>query len=1266
MNFFRVICGVLLCWLCAGQIGWAQSYNKQGGLVLQNLSVPDSAILPGLVMVKLSDKSASELAITQNAAGNWNTSNKQLNTELNRLGATRVQLLFAPVLAQARANELGDSEDKMESSGLLQWYSIQIPVSSDVKAACKILQAIPGVSVAEPVGKIVANSVPNDPLFANQWVLQNTGQTGGRAGADISAVQAWDIETGKRETIVSVHDGGVQLDHPDLQRNLSVAKSFNFVNNSSTLTYDLHGTHVAGILGAVRNNATGVAGIAGGDGTANSGVTMMSLQIIGGTPVQAAHEALSFVYAANNGVAISQNSWSYNSPNFFPQYMAEAIDYFIAYGGGTVLKGGMVIFSAGNYNSELKYYPAAYDKVFSVAATNHFDTKANYSSYGSWVEIAAPGGDSDMPMVSTVTGGGYGNLYGTSMACPLVSGAAALLVSHLPGRLLADDLRSLLLYGVDDIYPLNSGFTGKLGSGRLNIFKALKRADSILAAPVLPAITQFTVSPACSTLNLAWNVPLPATQVVIAMAPAGDPIGLPFGRTYLPGDSLPSGGVIVYAGAAGSVELPMPIDGSSWQYRIWSTNATGTSYSLGTSRSITIAKTVAQLSSVGAANSISLSWTRQCPQRDVLLAFSTDGSFGVPVGNPAAVTDITGGGTVLQRGNQTGFVHNNLLGDATYYYACYPYLFNGTDWVYGEPQLLLANTLCTKQALPIVESFTNATFPAPGWKITDGGPAGSLVADGRTWRRLQLVGSKTNDDISVLINAYTQNGGNSKEVLRLPAFDIPLAADVDSVVVSFDYAYRSYSNDVDLADSLELAWTDNCGSTYHSLWKKGGLELSTVPGFSTTEFIPGGPQDWLPVRIHLKPILPANQTVALALIGTNKYGQNLWVDNVQVNAFKSKDADVALLNALPMTDTMVCKAPLTPSFKIVNRGGDTLKTLQLQWLRNGVLSDSVDYSNLRVAPNKDTVLAIKNLTLPIGSSGYTFYARKPNNRPDVQPNNDTLRLNISLPGTAVLPLTESFETANALPTGWMNRYYFDNWKATNTAAYTGTQSMMAHRYTDQSQFGRIDLISPVLLAVPLADSVFIEFSVAAALRNTGGVTTSDTLEIWLSHNCDQTMQAVYSQTGIPLATVTNALASEFVPSGKAEWKRRKIDISYLSEFYTRDFQCVFRIKKGKGNNIYIDDVQVYAKTIPPALKQAEFGVYPNPFDQQFTIWHLREPQDLVAARLINASGQVLRKWSWNRNVPQTLQVNTAGLIKGLYTLELQYQGFVRRQKLVKF
>ena len=252
---------------------------------------------------------------------------------------------------------------------------------------------------------------------------------------------------------------------------------YNFVKNSPIIcwseNYDTgHGTHVAGTIAAVNNNGEGVCGVAGGNGTPGTGVRIMSCQVIDGMySVTLAQEARAFKYAADNGAVIVQCSWGYNSAlaNMMMGYSPgpgseeewstlyplekEAIDYFIHNAGSPngVIEGGIAIFAAGNEYSAMPAFPSAYSKCLSVAAIAADYTPAGYTDYGVEVDFCAPGGDTEyygIPLednsgigvenpngaiLSTLVVNGeasYGYYEGTSMACPHVSGVAALGLSY--------------------------------------------------------------------------------------------------------------------------------------------------------------------------------------------------------------------------------------------------------------------------------------------------------------------------------------------------------------------------------------------------------------------------------------------------------------------------------------------------------------------------------------------------------------------------------------------------------------------------------------------------------------------------------------------------------------------------------------------------------------------------------------------------------------------------------------------------------------------
>ncbi len=426
-----------------------------------------------------------------------------------------------------------NTEARTREAGLHLWYTVKFDKSTDLKAAAERLKQLGEVAKVQTNGRIkrayntdskriylsdkalqqkatraAASGEPNDPGFAYQWHYRNLGagnygfenlndnQAGAEAGCDVNAVEAWKTCVGDPSIIVAVLDEGVMYTHPDLAPNMwcnpgettQGAKAdgdgngyegdlhgYNFVEESGNITWSDandsgHGTHVAGTIAAANNNGIGVSGVAGGDGTPNSGVKIMSCQIFSGqNSVTLAGEARAIKYAADNGAVILQCSWGYNSSEssklsgYTPgpatekewaetyPLEKEALDYFINNAGSPngVIDGGIAVFAAGNEYAGNPAFPGAYSKCVSVASLAADYTPACYTDFGSLVTLSAPGGDLEYygkigetedeywaetgeqkgAVLSTLVKNGqpaYGYMEGTSMACPHVSGVAAL------------------------------------------------------------------------------------------------------------------------------------------------------------------------------------------------------------------------------------------------------------------------------------------------------------------------------------------------------------------------------------------------------------------------------------------------------------------------------------------------------------------------------------------------------------------------------------------------------------------------------------------------------------------------------------------------------------------------------------------------------------------------------------------------------------------------------------------------------------------------
>ncbi len=379
---------------------------------------------------------------------------------------------------------------------------VKLPDGVAVEQALVSFNSTAGILYAQPDYELTLDSdqqyIPNDLRFDELWGMHNTGQTGGTPDADIDAPEAWDIATDCSEIIVAVIDTGVDYTHPDLAANMWVNEAelngtpgvdddgndyiddiygYDFCNNDGDPWDDhYHGTHCAGTIGAVGNNAEGVAGVCWN-------VRIMALKWMDSRGYGYTSDAIYCVeYSTLMGANLSSNSWRQVNTSIPNPALENAINNAGA-------AGLLFVASAGNdygsNNDTYPHYPSSYDSdnIIAVLSTDKYDNLSVFSNYGpTSVDLGAPGSS----ILSCQPGSRYRYLSGTSMATPHVAGACAFIWSVCP-TLTHLDVKDIILETVDPI-PALDGLC--VSSGRLNLHEAVLEAQAACGPPWIEFIPE--------------------------------------------------------------------------------------------------------------------------------------------------------------------------------------------------------------------------------------------------------------------------------------------------------------------------------------------------------------------------------------------------------------------------------------------------------------------------------------------------------------------------------------------------------------------------------------------------------------------------------------------------------------------------------------------------------------------------------------------------------------------------------------------------------
>ena len=332
-------------------------------------------------------------------------------------------------------------------------------------------------------------------------------------------------------------------------------------------------------------------------------------------------------------------------------------------------------------------------------------------------------------------------------------------------------------------------------------------------------------------------------------------------------------------------------------------------------------------------------------------------------------------------------------------------------------------------------------------------------------------------------------------------------------------------------------------------------------------------------------------------------------------------------------------------------------------------------------PNGGSALinfATYNKTITFATGGnYQFisYTKDPNGSTDENNLNDTTKIGLTIFDPQPDPVKEGFEQPTFPPANWSVASSGSGytWERSVRAANEKTASATIRNYRFNSNGRKDDLYSP-LVQIGSPDSVYLKFDVAHATAQYPGSTGTplDTLEILLTSDCGKTFRSVYKKWGEDLTTVnknfpqvypTNDTVG-FYPNSASQWRREWVDISKFVGANSK-FQFVFRSSSNKGNNTFLDNIDISTITLPARLKQAGYMITPNPFEGSFVIRHLLPPANLRGLQVINSIGETVVSRTFNGNASNYIPVDLSRYSNGSYQVKLVYDNKVITERIIK-
>lgn len=478
----------------------------------------------------------------------------------------------------------------------------------------------------------------------------------------------------------------------------------------------------------------------------------------------------------------------------------------------------------------------------------------------------------------------------------------------------------------------------------------------------------------------------------------------------------------------------------------------------------------------------------------------------------------------------------------------------------GTDQNAANNTFTTSITIAggvasITEGFESTTFPPTGWTLYN--PNGDV-----TWQRRAGIGFNSSN--SMWFNNWDNNGQGRIDELRSSPVSV---APTDNVGISFDLAHKWYS--LGTGDTLAVLVSPDCGATWTEVYKKWGAALATAGALNSAAYVPAAASEWRRESITVPAALLNSGNIQVAIRCRGKFGNNIFVDNINISKIVTRDLTAASILA---PGTQACSRTITPQVQVRNNGTEAVSAYNIGYkIDNGAVVTQTITTPL--APGASTTITFtQSSTLAsAGAHSIAVFTSDPitvSGIGDQAPANDTVRRNFTVLTLGATPLTEGFENAFP-PIGWtINNPDADLTWTARSPGRNSLKSLFIDNWNNTD--GRLDEIRLPALDIAGADSVAISFDVA--YKEYAG--SPDTLAVYTSADCANSFTSVYKKSGATLATA-GASTTEYTSPSATDWRRERALLTTPAQLSSGSLIAYFRNTSRFGNNIFVDNVNIY-------------------------------------------------------------------------------------------